>query len=185
MLRRLSTQMLRPDVLVSMSPALVRDAKSLALSLALVCSFSSCCAQVQRANKLCKDQGPALRTAAARLSAPCVSSLSVLCLHTQRATSPHPTTTRACHACKRKRTFSTVWHWEHLVLKILAPFSADMARWWWCWSGFLCVWGGLWCTKVRESPAKARALIISLHAIRSTHDLRCSRPSKNSRQLRS
>jgi len=35
---------------------------------------------------------------------------------------------RACHACKRKRTFSTMWHWEHLVLKILAPFSADMAR---------------------------------------------------------
>ena len=76
-------------------PALVGDAKSRAL--ALVCSFSSCCAQVQRANKLCKDQGPAPRTAAARLSAPCVSSLSVLCLHTQRDLSPphhHPSLPR-------------------------------------------------------------------------------------------
>lgn len=37
---------------------------------------------------------------------------------------PFPPSKLATHASKR--TFSTVWHWEHLVLKILAPFSADM-----------------------------------------------------------
>ena len=63
------------------------------------------------------------------ISASSVYHLPVPCILT---TPQHPpTTTQACHACKRERTFSTVWHWEHLVLKIFAPFSADMTRCWW------------------------------------------------------
>jgi hypothetical protein len=125
MLRRLSTQRLRPDVLVSMSPRLWGTQKVVLSHLFVPFPPAVHKYNVPTSSARIKAR---LHVQQQHASLHPASRVFLSYAYTHNAISPHPTTTRACHACKRKRTFSTVWHWEHLVLKILAPFSADMAR---------------------------------------------------------